>query len=112
MRMLIFVKMKLAGEWQTIRCLLDSGAEENFASRSFCKQFDLELQRDKDGPTAMKTLNDKREVIHGHTVVESRFTDTMGALKQTSLKLYAVDMFDYDVVVGYPWLYNSNPIIN
>jgi len=112
MRMLIFVKMKVSGEWRAIRCLLDSGAEENFVSRTFCKQYDLKLLRGKDDPSTMKTLSDGKEIIYGHTEVQSCFTDAMGTERRANLKLFAVDMTDYEVVIGYPWLFEANPIID
>src|SRR5271170_3411715 len=100
----------ILGPWRnkhTARVLLDSGATTNFISKGFARNFEkFKLKQ----PETLNVI-DGTEISSGKIthIVEDRFDL---ATHSEILAFRIVELKDYDLVLGIPWLRLHNPVID
>jgi hypothetical protein len=98
------------GAWKTVKALVDSGAELNFISQLMIKE--AALAASIDGATQARTLNGRLVPIYGTHKIQTRVADSSGSELIAEDLFCAIDLEDYDIVLGYPWLQTRNPDVD
>ena len=102
--------IKYIGKLNNYKCniLLDSGASENYISANFIAKHHL--------PTVSTLKPYQVKLADGSSVESSKLVLNavlkIGAYRDQSLKLHAVPLQDFDIVLGKPWLTKLNPQID
>jgi hypothetical protein len=90
-----------------VRILVDSGAQGNFVSQGFVQSNSLPLTQ--DGCVGIRV-----------TLADGRQQQTAGVLDSLPIRidtykelvpLTATELHGYQVILGYPWLYQHNPVV-
>jgi hypothetical protein len=89
---------------------MDSGAELNFISQLVVKE--AALVASIDGATQARTLNGHLIPIYGIHKVRTHVADLKGCEWDAEDLFYVIDLEDYDMVLGYPWLQTRNPDVD
>ena len=89
--------------------LLDSGAQANFVSQLWAKDHDL---RTRQTPRRVKALDGHCVTSYGQTTLPVVATDNQGITREVTQPLEAVDLDIFDVILGYPWLRDVNPMVD
>jgi hypothetical protein len=98
------------GAWKSVKALMDSGAELNFISQLVVKE--AALVASIDGATQARTLNGRLIPIYGTHKVRTRVADSKGREQDAEDLFCVIDLEDYDMVLGYPWLQTRNPDVD
>jgi gag-polyprotein putative aspartyl protease/Zinc knuckle len=87
--------------------LIDSGATENFVDESFVKENQVPIQ-----PTPK--LNVQMANGHGHNITNIINSQqlTIQTYHTNNLSAYVMPLQRYDLILGKPWLNETNPIID
>ena len=94
---------------QKARALLDSGSQANLVSTLWAKQYDLPMH---SSPRRIKALDGHRVNSYGRTTLPVIAKDHQGITKQSAQPIDVADMDDFDVILGFPWLRDVNPIVD
>ncbi len=93
-----------------VTALVDTGGEEIFVSQSFIK--DAQIQEPKYVPTMVRAIDGHQIPSYGMHDLAFGLADSRGRKQERTLKAYAVDMRGYDLILGYPWVYDVDPDIH
>ena len=63
-------------------------------------------------PWRIKVLNGYYIISYGWTILLIIASDQQGIMKQSTQHLDTVDIDDFNVILGFLWLQDVNPIIN
>ena len=94
---------------QKVKALLDSGAQTNLVSTLWVKQYDLPMN---SSPWRIKALDGYYITSYGWTTLQVIASDQQGITKQSMQHLDTVDMDDFDVILGFLWLWDVNLIVD
>ncbi len=94
-------------EGQQVRVLIDSGASDNFMSRSLAIKLGLRLEVDPD--LQLELPNGEIGMIE---VLPRTVELRMGQQYKQSTEWKVVRLARYDLILGMPWLKEYNPIID
>ena len=90
--------------------LVDTGGEEIFVSQSFIKEVQV-LEPDHIS-TMVRAIDSHQIPSYGIHDLKFGLADSRGRKQEQTLKAYAVDMRGYDLILGYPWIYDVDPDIH
>jgi hypothetical protein len=108
-RIEITIQVKTAKGWRPAKALIDSGSDDNFISQMKVKEWGLETD---SKPLSAEMLSGHIDTVYGTASIMAELTDSLKCKKQEKLQLYAIDMPDLDIVLGWPWLWENNPPID
>ena len=109
---MIEITLRRGTEERRVNALLDSGAQANCIQRKLALQIDLPALT--DGVTPLASLEGKRIYSYRDHLVLVAARDTLGDRREADVRLVSCD-FDLggvDVILGYPWLAQANPLIS
>jgi hypothetical protein len=89
---------------------MDSGTKLNFISQLGVKE--AALVASIDGATQARTLNGRLIPIYSMHKVRTYIVDSKGCEQDVKNLFCAIDLEDYDIVLGYPWLQTCNSDMN
>jgi hypothetical protein len=90
--------------------LVDSGSDDDLIARPLAKTFGFKLESTPLGE--IEGLNGDPGPIYGVVYTDAMVTDSVGQMKSTKRPLYIVDMPGIDIILGIPWLKETNPVID
>ena len=90
--------------------LVDSGSDDDLISRPLAKAFGFKLESTPLG--IVEGLQGDPGPIYGIISTEALITDSVGQQKPTKRQLYIVDMPGIDIILGIPWLKETNPVVD
>ncbi|KAL9577140.1 MAG: hypothetical protein Q9203_007570, partial [Teloschistes exilis] len=91
-----------------VKCLIHSGAECNFVSQSWIISNDLPFAFE---PKSVKAIDGRTVRSYGTHKLDITVEDNDQVRNRELSKFHAVDMMGYDMILGYPWLYEVDPDI-
>ena len=94
---------------QRVKALLDSSAQMNLVSTLWAKKYDLPMD---SSPQRIKALDGHCVTSYGWTTLPVIASDQQGIMKQSMQHLDTVNMDDFDIILGFPWLQDVNLIVN
>lgn len=87
-------------------CLLDSGAESSFVQQRWAKQ---QLPDIDSAVRQVRAINDTTVKSYGTRSLHLTVGDAKGELRDQYETVESVDMLEYDIILGYPWLEHADP---
>jgi len=87
--------------------LLDSNSVWNFIDRSFVKRHNLKY-KDIKPFTVELADGTKKEITQTVFIWELKIR----AYKAKGIRAYVIDLQRYDMILGKPWLYFTNPVVD
>lgn len=92
---------------KSVWIMIDSGATENFISESFVEKHKMNYQIVKNLPV---------QLADGHHKTINRMVKIqklqLNSCKSNNITAYAMPLQRYDLILGAPWLYDTNPMID
>ena len=89
--------------------LMDSGAEANFLSSKIAR---LHFDDYHAKVRHVRAIDGHRIRSYGETVLDLRVIDSAGCARNHGVRCHIVDMDDVELILGYPWLSQTNPDID
>ena len=87
-------------------CLLDSGAESGFVQQRWAKQY----LPDIDSPVCqVRAINNITVKSYDSHQLDLTIGDADGDLWDHTETMESVDMVEYDIILGFPWLEQVDP---
>ena len=103
------IELPMPSGSQKVKALLDSGAQTNLVSMLWTKQYDLPMN---SSPWRIKALDEHYITSYSWTILQIITSDQQGITKQSMQHLDTVDMDDFDVILGFLWLWDVNLIVD
>ena len=107
--MSIKVRMRIGGRWVSVSALLDSGAEVNMVHPKLLGT--PEFNR-LENHTQVSALFNAKVMPFGSCDILNSVTDDYAATEQRRSRFVVADIGDLDVIFGFPWLEDTDPIIS
>jgi hypothetical protein len=108
-RLVITVRLQTKDGWRDVKALIDTGAEDDFISQMLVKEMGIPYS--SPSPGSAKAIDGRPVFIYGGTTVTYKLKDSLGQDRQDTRQMWAVDMSDTDITLGWPWLESIDPII-
>jgi Zinc knuckle len=105
----IFAKLRISGRWVTADALLDSGTEVNLIHPRLLHPLDKDRLGKATGVSAL--FNATTETL-GSCDILTQIRNSLGVSQRQRPRFLVADIRDLDVILGYPWLYDVNPLIS
>lgn len=90
-------------------CLLDSGAESSFVQQRWAKQYLPDIDATV---RQVRAINDTTVKSYGSRRLHLTVGDANGELRDQYETVESVDMLEYDIILGYPWLEHVDPDVH
>jgi hypothetical protein len=104
-----YVDVKGADAWRTLRALVDSGTTENLMSHLIAKEMGGEWEPNF---TMAKGVGEQEIPLFGKPQLTLRIKDDEGVTREEKHPFVTTLLEEYDLMLGYPWLYCENPMID
>jgi hypothetical protein len=92
-----------------VRTLLDSGAQMSFISHLLVAELQLPNEQ---AAVRVRTIGGQPLKVYGTHHADTVVTDELGTTKKTKHRYLAVEVVDYDLILGIDWLREVNPDID
>jgi hypothetical protein len=106
--MSIRTKLRLGGKWVAVTALLDSGAEINMINPRILGPIELNQLQYHVPVSGLFSASTK---TLGSCHLWNRTTDDYTVTEQRKSMFVVADIGDIDVILGYPWLQSTDPIV-
>ena len=103
----IDIELCVANGPRPVRALLDTGAQANFLSQTLAIEEGL---RGNQASTMAQAVDGHAVTVYGQHCVAVRVRDSMEESREHQVDFIATDMKYYDVILGWPWISNVNPV--
>jgi transposase InsO family protein len=107
--MRIQISLRIGGHWITVTALIDSGAEVNLVHPRLVEYG--KLVRLDDHVAVSSLFNGKTETL-GSCDLLTRVKDNFSVVESHRPRFVVADTGDLDVILGFPWLEEADPIIS
>ncbi len=94
---------------RSVRTLLDSGAQANFISQLLIAEMKVDPF---DSGVSVRTVGGQSIRVYGRHRLETSITDWRDACKKQAIEYIATDIQTHGAILGYPWLWETNPDID
>lgn len=107
--MYITIQLMTPSGTDTIRCLVDSGADYNYISHIYATSRGWK----QIGPQGITKYGDGHlGTRYGIVLAPYSATDGLGETRQGAITLHSINMDDEDILLGLPWLQEVNPLFD
>jgi Aspartyl protease len=103
----ISVPINIGSSKQTVKTLIDSGANGLFIDQNFAKNFNINYLDKPVKAYNVDRIKNKRGTIN--TYINLKFTLGEQKFKE---KFYVTGLGKQRIILGFPWLHKYNPIID
>lgn len=104
--MLIDVELRFKHGIRRLNALLDTGAQGNFLSQRIVAEEGLKA----DPMTVGAIAADGHAItVYGRHDVDTVATDSNGVSRSSTIPFIATDIRRYDAILGFPWIYKTDP---
>lgn len=90
--------------------LIDSGAQANFVSQHWIKEHLPDVPNPR--PRQVRAIDGHEIYSYGQRRLDVQATDRADITREFRHTFNAVEMVGYDIILGYPWLRQTNPDVD